>query len=130
MSYINNEQMGLYKKVNRFFSNIYDMIHYNLATRQNKYRCILVSEIQNVQDQYNTVITYRILGKRNLFEITIRELLEQHALINQFSPIDAMKLGEIAMGDFIFSEFEMSGREEAQKKFNLLKNKMLENTRG
>lgn len=124
------ESDNMFKKLKDFFSNIYEMIEYRLANSQNKYACKLVGEKKNKLNQYNTIITYRITGKRNMFEITIRELLTDHELINQFSPVDAMKFGEIAMGDFLFSEFEISGHEEAKKKFNLLKKKMLENSRG
>ena len=78
------------------------------------------------KEKRNTVIIYRILGKRDIFEISIEKLLANPQLLSMFHPTEAVKFGAIAMGDILLKENE----EKRNKKFDEIKQKMLDSTKG
>lgn len=65
------------------------------------YPCKIAGRKKNSRENYETIILYTH-GKRDVFEIRIRELLENDALLSKFHQITAVKLGAIAMGDALF----------------------------
>jgi hypothetical protein len=100
----------------------YQYIH---SSKRNSYRCKLVGEKPSPEEN-NTIIIYRILGKRDIFEISIRKLLENPELLSQFHPTEAVKFGAISMGDVLFDLDETKRKD----KFNEIKQKMVNGTRG
>ncbi|MCP4473772.1 MAG: hypothetical protein GY821_04245 [Gammaproteobacteria bacterium] len=69
-----------------------------------------------------TIIIYTLLGKRDLYEITIKELIENNDLLEQFHPFQAVKFGSIAIGDLLFS----LPPEQREHKYNHIRKQMLE----
>lgn len=89
---------------------------------KNHYVCTLVGEKAG-KDPFNTIVVYRFIGKRDIYKISLRELLNDHELVAKFHPTQAIKLGAIAMGDLLFSENEESSR---RQKFEAVKRKLLD----
>ena len=50
-----------------------------------------------------TLIMYTILGKRDLYDVPINELMDNKALLERFHPCQTAKFGAIALGDVLFS---------------------------
>ena len=69
----------------------------------------------------DTIILYTILGKRDLYEIPIKDLMDNKELIAKFSPLQAAKLGAIALGDILFSLPE----EDRKQRYEEIIEKML-----
>lgn len=108
------------KKIKNGIKKIIGFFQYHTDSLKNYYPCTLVGERPSKEG--NTVILYRILGKRDIFEISIKELLEDSKLVSSFHPTAAVKFGAIAMGDILLMEDH--GKRSA--KFDLIKRKMLE----
>lgn len=106
--------------------NLTGKIQYWAALKRNVYHCKLVGEKQNNKDKYNTIILYRFIGKRDIFEIAIKDLLENRELLEKFHPTEAIKFGAIAMGDTLFREDPQA----IKQRFDEIKKKMLESTKG
>lgn len=113
------------QKLQKFYQKIFYLIHYCSSSEANYYICKLVGE-KNISDSPNTVILYRMLGKRDLFEISVNDLLDNKELLEKFHPTEAVKFGAIAMGDILFNLPE----EQRPKRFAEIKQKMLESTIG
>lgn len=101
-------------------------IHYKLFSRRNYFPCKLIGEKPNEKEDYNTVIKYRYIPKSQVYTESIQKLVENTDLLQKFSPIDAFKLGAIAMGDALFS----GDQEEIKKRFEKVKKTMLNSARG
>ena len=114
------------KLIKRKVSYWINSIYYYFATHRNQYYCKLIGEKLNPQEKSNTIILYRLLGKRDIFEISIRELLDNRDLLEKFHPTEAVKLGAIAMGDML-STIE---HDATVARFQEIKRKMLDATRG
>lgn len=103
-----------------FFDKLIGFIQYHLASLRNYYPCKLVGEKQT-KEKCNTVILYRMLGKRDVHEILIQDLLATPELVAKFHPTEAVKLGSIAMGDLLLKE----GTDMRKEVFDEIREKML-----
>ena len=94
-------------------------MHYKLAERRNHYACKAVG--QKTTKPGHTIILYTLLGKRDVYEIPIQDLLNNNELINRFPPTQAIKFGVIALGDLSFG----IPYEQQQQRFETIKNQIL-----
>jgi len=71
-----------------------------------------VAEIRNVYTHRSvgqtqgrngeTIILYTILGKRDVYRISIEKLMEDKDLLERFHPCQTVKFGVISLGDVLF----------------------------
>lgn len=113
------------EKIKSKIDNTIGKYQYFYYSQRNFYRCKLVGEKPS-RDENDTIIIYRILGKRDIFEIPIQELLLTPDLLSQFHPTEAIKFGAISMGDVLLRIHDSKRRE----KFDEIKKKMMDSTRG
>lgn len=92
---------------------------------KNSYPYQIAGEKSSTANSHNTTILYTINGKRDLFEITINELLENPTLLEKFHPTVAIKLGAISMGESLIHENQICS---AQPSVNAVKEQMLKPT--
>jgi hypothetical protein len=98
--------------------NIFNYLYYIFSSiTKNVFPCKLIGEkiINN-----ETIIVFKILGKEGIHETPIKSLFNHKNLLENFSPIDALKLGTISFTDILFSLPEQKRKET----FENIKNKM------
>lgn len=122
----NQKNKNIFQIVQNFISDVIGFIQYRKATKSNYYPCKLIGEKPNNAEQSNTVIIYRHIGKREIFEISVKDLLDKRDLLERFHPTEAVKFGAIAMGDILFQENPGIRKQRA----NIIKRKMLDSTKG
>ncbi|MEO8401577.1 MAG: hypothetical protein ABI597_07255 [Gammaproteobacteria bacterium] len=120
----NNKPIANFTIVKNFITNIHGLIQYRFATSKNYYSCVFIGEKLNVNESYNTIILYRMKGKKEILEIPIKTLLDDINLLRQFHQKDAAKFGAIAMGDILFQE----NNDFIKQRFENIKRKMLDTT--
>lgn len=76
---------------------------------KNTYPCRLVLG-NNCNKNNETTITYTLFGKRDGYEIKLRELILNKELLIKFHPTDAVKFGFIYMGDVLFEFHKISNK--------------------
>lgn len=69
-----------------------------------------------------TVILYTILGKRDLYKISIEQLMDNKSLLERFHPCQTAKFGAIALGDVLFS----LPADQREQRYNKIKRQMLD----
>lgn len=106
----------MFHKCKQFFL----WLNYKICERKNTFTHRAVSHSQGKNG--NTIITYTILGKRDLYKVPISELLEDNKLVQNFNPLQAVKFGAIALGDVLFS----LPQNDRETKYQEIKNKMFE----
>lgn len=90
-------------------------LHYHCAHFLKKYYpCKLISE-QFCQKTQSHRLGYRILGKASLHYSDVNSLIENRALLAQFHPLDALKIGAIAMAEALGNETESAKNEKSQE---------------
>ena len=104
----------------RKFKQFFLWFNYKLYERKRTFthRAISYSE----GGSGSTIIAYTIFGKRDLYKISISELLEDENLVQNFNPLQAVKFGVIALGDILFS----ASQNDREIKYEEIKNKMFE----
>lgn len=112
------------KKITAFLFDTIGFIQYQLASKRNYYPCKFVGEKPNENELHNTIILYKIKGKKEVLEIPIKELLENIQLLVKFHQKDTLKFGAIAMSAILFRE----NKEVVCSRFNEIKQKMLDST--
>lgn len=113
-----------FEKATNFLSDIIGFIQYRFASNRNYYPCKFIGEKSNEKEPYNTIILYRMKGKKEILETPIKELLENIKLLVKFHQKDAVRFGAIAMGDTLFRE----NKEAMRSRFDEIKRKMLDST--
>ena len=68
-----------------------------------------------------TLIMYTILGKRDLYDVPINELMDNKALLERFHPCQTAKFGAIALGDVLFS----LPQDQRENRYKNIKDQML-----
>lgn len=68
-----------------------------------------------------TLIMYTILGKRDLYNVPISELMGNKDLLERFHPCQTAKFGAIALGDVLFS----LPQNQRKKRYKKIKDQML-----
>lgn len=103
--------------------NLIGFFQYHCTLPKRYYPYQLVGEKKNLSDTSKTTILFRVIGKRDIFEMPIHEILEKSEIIEKFHPKDTIKFGAIAMGDTLFRE----PNEDLRKgKFLQIKQQMLD----
>ncbi len=95
-------------------------LSYKLAELRNVYSHKAVAQ-RHCKKTNATLIMYTILGKRDIYKISIAKLLEDKELLERFHPCQAAKFGAIALGDVLFS----IPQEQRQQQYEKIKYKML-----
>ncbi|NNM59198.1 MAG: hypothetical protein HKM04_05225 [Legionellales bacterium] len=99
-----SNKTSLRQKVKEKYNGLVNFIHYQMENRKNQYQCQLIGEKINASDKVNTVLIFRMMGKRDIHEIPVDKLLEDKTLVEKFCPTDGVKIGIIAMGDMLLNE--------------------------
>lgn len=98
-------------------------LRYQLSQFRHCYSHRAVAQRHNKQGE--TVIIYTLLGKRDLYEIRLKYLMDDPKLLAQFHPCQAAKFGALSMGDVLFS-MPIDQREQALSE---MRSKMLDEAR-
>ena len=85
----------LFDKITCFFRDDF------CSNTRNHYPYKLIGERIST-DHLNTIVLYRILGKKGIFEIKLDELLRDPKFLEKFHPMDAVKFGVITLSDVLF----------------------------
>jgi hypothetical protein len=75
--------------------------NYKCSEMQNIYSHKAIGQRQNKEG--TTIIMYTILGKRDVYEISINDLMDNKRLLERFHPCQAAKFGVISLGDVLFT---------------------------
>lgn len=76
---------------------------YQCLSIKNRYPCRVVGERIH-SDTQETVVIYKITPRKEEFEISLKELLNQPLLIEKFHPTEALRLGFMAFGEIFFNQ--------------------------
>lgn len=90
---------------------------------KNSYPYKLIGE-KIIPSKNDILILFKILGKTDIFEIELKKILNNTKHLERFSPIDALKIGSLALNDIIIKLPE----NERKNKFNKIKCYMLNST--
>lgn len=93
--------MFLINQVKNTFFKLLGFFQYHYARMRNYYPCKLIGEKRS-KETNNTIVVFHKIGKKQPIEIHIKDLLANPALVAQFHPTEAIKLGSIALEEFIF----------------------------
>jgi hypothetical protein len=97
---------------------------YSLATIKNRYPCKIVGE-QHLLENHDTEILYTIFSKRDVYKISVKDLLNDPDLLAQFHPTQTLKIGFIAFGDILLNMPE----EQRTEKYKQIVGQMMDNKR-
>lgn len=106
----------MFKKLNLFRL----WLSYKLAEIRNVYSHKAVG--QQTDKNGETIILYTIMGKRDLYRISIEKLMGDKTLLERFHPCQTAKFGAIALGDILFS----LPTEQREQRYQKIKYQMLE----
>lgn len=95
-------------------------LSYKFAEIRNVYSHKAVG--QHTDENGETIILFTIMGKRDIYRIPIKKLMDDKELLERFHPCQTAKFGAISMGDVLFS-LPPDQREQRYKK---IKRQMLE----
>jgi hypothetical protein len=112
--------MAFLKKIKNMFTYTAGFILYHCSNTKNHYPCRLIGEKKH-STSGKSVIIYRILGNKIPIETETSLLLESPDLISRFHPADAIKIGAIALDEFI-SEISQNKKKE---KYHFVRDLML-----
>jgi len=114
------EYLNYMKKIIKLFVKIKHLLNslYYLKSIINKnvYPCRLIGE-KIIHSNNDTIILYKIRGKENTNEISLKILLSNIRLVEKFSPIESVKLGVLSFKNTILS----LPYHDRRKKFNAIK---------
>ena len=106
----------MFKKINMFRL----WLSYKLSKIRNIYTHKAVG--QQTGKDGETIILYTILGKRDLYKISIEKLMSDRSLLERFHPCQTAKFGAIALGEVLFC----IPPENREQRFTKIKQEMLE----
>src|SRR3990167_428539 len=109
-------EVGMFKKINMFRL----WLSYKLSEIRNIYTHKAVG--QQTGKDGETIILYTILGKRDLYKISIEKLMSDRSLLERFHPCQTAKFGAIALGEVLFC----IPPENREQRFTKIKQEMLE----
>ena len=95
-------------------------LSYKLAEIRNVYSHKAVGQQPNKSGE--TIILYTIMGKRDLYRISIEKLMNDKELLERFHPCQTAKFGAIALGDVLFS----LPPDQREQRYKNIKRQMLE----
>lgn len=88
------------KNIVSFFQSLSD-VHNQVFLSDNQYPCKFVGTKSS--EPGDTKILYTSYRKRDVYEISIKSLIDDPITLNKFSPTQAVIIGAIALGDALFS---------------------------
>jgi len=94
-------------------------LSYKLSEMRNVYTHKAVGQREGKNGK--TLIRYTILGKRDLYDIPIKELMDNKELLERFHPCQTAKFGAIALGEVLFA----LPNEQRENLYNNIKEQML-----
>ncbi len=112
--------MFVIQQLKNTIAKLTGFFQYSYARIRNYYPCRFVGEKRS-KETNTAIIIFRELGKSQLIEMPIKELLTDPNLIAHFHPTEALQIGSIALEEFIF---ELPSHER-KIKFNQTKEVML-----
>jgi len=115
--------MFVVKKLKDALAKLSGFFQYHYASSKNHYLYKLLGE-KHAYDTNNTIIVFRKLGEKQPIEMPVKELLAAPHLIAHIHPKEALKIGSIALEEFIVELPENSRKQQ----FNKMKNIMLNST--
>lgn len=95
--------MNIFKKALSKCGTLSAATSYHYLSIKNRYPCRVVGERVDPKNR-GTVVIYKVLPKKEEFEINLRDLLDQPLLIEKFHPTEAIRLGFMAFGDLFFNQ--------------------------
>lgn len=108
------------KKIIHIILSLRGFIQYHYACTKNHYGCKLMGEKRDQSSNISTII-FRNLGELCYREVPVKELLATPQLLANFHPKEALRIGSIALEEFIYE----IPKEIRKEKFNHMKNIML-----
>lgn len=92
--------------------------HYTIESIRNRYPCKLI-KIKNFDDpNKKTLVTYQAVGRFNVRESTLENILNDPMIIEKFHPTDAVKIGFLSAGEILLKGNR--NREEIQRDCELI----------
>lgn len=103
MEEILNNLMTLYNKVKDSLNTIYGAFWFAIEYYRKRYSYVLLGEKKQVSpsNYKDTILLYRITGKRYIFECSAVEMCNAKDLISKFHPLDVRTISFIAGVDQI-----------------------------
>jgi len=92
----------LFNKALLYLKNIVNFFYYKVEIKKNFYPCRLAGEFC-ITEKGETVITYKIFGHRNKFNISIKDIFADKKLMEKFHSSDVAKISFLAFGEIFFS---------------------------
>jgi len=108
--------------ISRLFDKIFNTknaAEYYFLSLRNRYPCKIVGEKFN-ENTHETIVMYKVLPKKEEFEIRLKDLLENQSLLEKFHPTQTVKLGFMAFGEIFFNQ----PKENAYEKYRDIIDKM------
>ena len=93
-------------------SHVKAATEYRFMSMRNRYPCKIVGEKFD-ETTHKTTVMYKVLTKKEEFEIGLEDLLDNQSLLEKFHPTQTVKLGFMAFGEIFFNE----PKEIAYKKY-------------
>lgn len=109
------------KKIKNFFTDIIGAVYFFFENYRKRYPYILEGEKSNPNNSNETILLYRISGKRHTYEITAKEMCNTKDLICKFHPLDIRTICFIAGAEQILA----IPPEQRVNKFGKFKKKIL-----
>lgn len=110
------------KKIKKFFTDLIGAIYFFFENYRKRYPYILEGEKFN-SNLNETILLYRVAGKRHVYEMSARKICNIKNLIRGFHPLDVRTISFIAGVELILHE----PHERRIAKFNELKKRIFDN---
>lgn len=95
--------MNFFKRFLNKLGQVSSATAYHYLSIKNRYPCRVVGERINSNTQ-ETIVLYKVLPRKEEFEINLKDLLDQPMLVEKFHPTEAIRLGFMAFGDIFFNQ--------------------------
>jgi hypothetical protein len=106
----------IYSKFKKVINTTVGVVLFAIENYRKRFPYILIGE-KHVSDSKETILLYRIVGKRHVFEMSAREICNMKSIIGKFHPLDVRIICFIAGVEMVL---EVSPAER-KKKFLIIK---------
>ena len=92
---ISNKYVNIFNKIKSAWCGFYGGILFIFENSRKRYQYILIGE-KHYTTQKSTILQYRIIGKRHIFEMTAKDMCNTKEMIGRFHPLDVRIISFIA----------------------------------
>jgi hypothetical protein len=100
--------------------NVRQSASYKMSSLRNRYPCRVTGERFD-ENTRETIVFYKVIPRKEEFEIKLKDLLEDQHLIEKFHPAQTVKLGFMAFAEIFFN---FRNKEDAYLKYREIVKKM------